>query len=155
VCVDRRFATDVPKVSRGLAPQLEAIRALPPGPACLAGKRIDLNRYEAALAELNRARERCQRHVDATQPQWTVHGRDVEGIHDRDYARCLARADKWIVLQVPGSTDPWIFAKPEIPDPPGPRRAKETVERCSRTTDLQWQVECIEREGWERLTPPR
>lgn len=145
---------------RALAENLDAIRALPPGPACAAGKRIDLNRYEAAFAKVRDAEVRCGEQTRVTREthgNTTVRDRSAGGaygVYDREYEQCLGYDADWIALDKPGSTRPWIYVKPEIPDSPGPS-ATDTASRCKRKSRVfEKRVACIESEGWERLEPP-
>jgi hypothetical protein len=146
---------------RALAEQLAAIRALPPGPACAAGKRIDLNRYEAKWAQVHEREARCDeqtRVTRETQGPTRVRERTVPGsygVYDREYEHCMDYQSDWIVLDAPGSTRPAIWVKPEIPNPPGPD-AYETATRCKRLSRVfEKRAACIEADGWERLEPSR
>jgi len=160
VCVEDGPGYGPASARRALAEHLDAVLALPPGPACAAGRRIDLNRYEAALAKVRDREARCgeqaritrETHANTTVRDRTVRG--AYGVYDREYERCLDYDADWIVLEAPGSTRPWIYVKPEIPDPPGPP-AYDTASRCSRKSRVfEKQAACIESEGWERLEPP-
>jgi hypothetical protein len=145
---------------RELAAHVDAILALPPGPTCAAGKRLDLNRYEAKWAEVRERETRCGEQTRVTRETHgptVVRDRTVAGeygVYDREVERCMEYEADWIVLDAPGSTRPWIYVKPEVPDPPGPS-AYDTASRCTRRSNLvEKQAACIESEGWERLTPP-
>ncbi len=141
------------RARRELAQHLDAIRALPAGPACAAGRRLDLNRYQATWAQVHARETQCdeQRRVSLETRGDLLHGRSH---FDHEYERCMEYDADWIVLDMPGSMRPWIYVKPEIPDPPGPR-ASETASRCERKSMREEkQAACIESEGWERLEPP-
>ena len=149
------------RARRALSEHLEAIRALPPGPACLAGKRLDLNRYEAKWAEIHERETRCGEQTRVTresQGPTMVRERATGGhygIYDREYQRCMEYRADWILLEPLGSTRPAIWVKPEVPDPPGPD-AYETASRCTRLSSVfEKRAACIEADGWERLEPPR
>ncbi len=147
--------------ARRVGQDLDALRALPPGPACAAGRRLDLNRYEAKWAEVHDREVRCQEQTRVTRE---THGETIVrnrtaggayGVYEREYEQCLEYDADWIVLDAPGSTRPWIYVKPEIPDPPGPR-ASDTRSRCLRKSRVfEKRAACIESEGWERLEPPK
>jgi len=160
VCVGEGPGYGPESARRALAENLDAILALPPGPTCAAGRRIDLNRYEAALAKVRDAEVRCGEQTRVTRETHgitTVRDRTAGGaygVYDREYEQCLGYDANWIVLDAPGSTRPWIYVKPEIPDPPGPS-ATDTASRCERKSRVfEKRVACIESEGWERLEPP-
>jgi hypothetical protein len=145
---------------RGLAKELAAIRALPPGPACAAGKRIDLNRYEAKWEQVHERDVRCTEQTRVTRetqgPTTTVRDRTVRGaygVYDREREHCMDYQADWIALDAPGTTLPAIWVKPEIPNPPGPD-AYETATRCKRLSRIfEKRAACIEADGWERLEP--
>jgi hypothetical protein len=145
---------------RALADQLDALRALPPGPACTAGRRLDLNRYAAKEAVIHDRENQCReqtRVTRETQGPTTIRNATVRGhygVYDREFERCMEYNADWIVLDAPGSTRRAIFAKPEVPDPPGPP-AYDTAHRCERTSRIfEKRAACIEADGWERLEPP-
>jgi len=161
VCVDPGPGYAPESARRTLDERLDAILALPPGPACAAGKRFDLNRYEAKMSQVRDREARCQeqtRLTRETQHDTTLRNarvRGVYGVYEREYERCLEYDANWIRLDAPGSTRPAIFVKPEIPNPPG-ANAYDTASRCLRKSRVfEKRAECIESEGWERLEPPR
>jgi len=144
---------------RALTEQLDAIRALPPGPACAAGKRLDLNRYEAKLDEISQRKARCEeqtRVTRETQGPTTVRDRTVRGhygVYDREFEHCMEYQADWIELDAPGSTLPAIWVKPETPNPPS-ADAYDTASRCKRKSRVfEKRAACIEADGWERLEP--
>jgi hypothetical protein len=160
VCVGEGPGYGPASARRALAEHLDAILALPPGPACAAGKRIDLNRYEAALAKVRDHEARCQEQTRITRESHgntTVRDRTVPGaygVYEREYERCLEHEADWIVLDARGSTRPWIYVRPELPNPPEPS-ASDTASRCTRESRVfEKRAACIESEGWERLEPP-
>jgi len=160
VCVESGPGYAAGSARTALAKRLDAIRALPPGPECVAGRRIDLFRYEAKWAEFHDRDMRCTEQTRVTrdtQGPTTVRDRTVHGnygAYDREYERCMDYQADWIVLDAPGTTRPVIFAKPEISDPPGPD-AYETGTRCKRLSRVfEKRAACIEADGWERLDPP-
>ena len=141
VCVKSEVGGQVWQGRRLVAERVEALRSLPPGPACLAGKRLDFNRYEAKLAEIDQARVLCERQV----------GRRTSALRE-----CLEFQSDWIVADLPGSNRPAIFVKPDVPDPPGPP-VVDTVNRCGRTERglrFEKMAACIEPDGYELLLPP-
>jgi hypothetical protein len=158
VCVEDGPGYGPGSARRALAEHLDAILALPPGPACAAGRRLDLNRYEAAFAELRDREDRCGEQTRITRE---THGetqvRDraaggAYGVYAREYEDCLDHHANWIALDAPGSTRPWIYVKPEVPDPAA---ARETASRCFRESRVfEKRAACIESDGWERLEPP-
>ena len=160
VCVESGLGYGPGSARRALAEHLDVIRALPPGPACAAGKRIDLNRYEAKWAEIHERETRCGEQTRVTrenQGPTRVRERTAPGnygVYEREYERCMDYQADWIALDAPGSTRPAIWVKPEIPNPPGPD-AYETATRCKRLSRVfEKRAACIEADGWERLKPP-
>jgi hypothetical protein len=160
VCVDSGPGYGPGRARRALAEHLDEIHAVPPGPACAAGRRIDLHRYEAKWAEVHERETRCSEQTRVTRE---THGptsvRDhrvpgAYGVYDREYEHCMDYQSDWIVLDAPGSTRPAIWAKPEIPNPSG-LDAYETATRCKRLSHVfEKRAACIEADGWERLEPP-
>jgi hypothetical protein len=159
VCVEEGPGYAPASARRPHAEHHDPIHGLPPGPACAAGKRLDLNRYESALAKVREREARCEEqsrvtretHGDTTVRNARVRG--AYGDYDREFERCMEYDADWIVLGAPGSTRPWIYVKPEIPDPPGPP-AYDTASRCTRESRVfEKRAACIESEGWERLVP--
>jgi len=151
VCVEPGPGYSPSRARHALAAQLDELRVLPAGPACAAGRRIDLNRYEAAWAELHDREIRCEEQVRTTrQTQGLALGRG----DTRELRRLLEFDADWIRLDAPGTTRPVIFVKPEVPNP-AVRRADEVVSYCSRKSKrYEKRAACIESEGWERLEPP-
>jgi hypothetical protein len=161
VCVEQGPGYAPMSARRALAGKLAAILAQPPGPACAAGKRLDLNRYEAKWAVVHDREVRCTEQTRVTRETHgptqvrdrTAHG--AYGVYDHEYEHCMEYDADWIVLDQPGSMKPLIYVKPDIPDPPGPP-AHETASRCFRKSErFEKRAACIEAEGWERLEPPR
>jgi hypothetical protein len=141
VCVESTVGSEVWTGARKVAERLDALRGLPAGPACLAGKRLDFNRYQAKFAEIENARVLCERQV----------GRRTSALHE-----CLQFQSDWITVDLPGSNRPAIFVKPQVPDPPGPP-VRDTVSRCTRTERglrFEKMAACIAPDGYELLLPP-
>jgi hypothetical protein len=160
VCVEKAtgYASGA---ARRVGERLVALRSVPPGPDCVAGGRIDLNRYEAAEAKMRAQQTRCHEQTRVTRE---THGptpmRDrtapgAYGVYEREFERCMEYEADWIALDQPGSTRPALWAKPEVANPPGPD-ASETTSRCWRLSRVfEKRAACIEADGWERLTPAR
>src|SRR5262249_39116779 len=132
LCVQAAFPTDAWGARRRIAEKPDAIANLPPGPACVANRRLDLNRYEAAIGAMEHAEYLC-------------HGQDW-GVE-----RCMEQYGDWIVRKRVGWTRPFLFVAPEIAHPPE-LSAIGTVSRCWRTAkrDFEPQAACIQSEGWEQ-----
>ena len=161
VCVVPGPGYAAPGARRALGDQLDALRALSPGPACAAGRRLDLNRYAAMDAVIRDRENQCHeqtRVTRETQGPTTIRNSAVRGhygVYDREFERCMEYQADWIMLDAPGSTRRAIFAKPEIPNPPG-ADAYETAHRCERKSRVfEKRAACIEAEGWERLEAPQ
>jgi hypothetical protein len=162
ICVEPGPGYGAGSARSALAEHLDAIHALAPGPACAAGKRIDLNRYDAKWAQVHERETRCTEQTRVTRdtqgPTTTVRDRTVRGaygVYDLEYERCMDYQADWISLDAPGSTRPAIWVKPEIPNPSG-LDAYETATRCKRLSRIfEKRAACIEADGWERLEAPR
>jgi len=152
ICVEHGPGYGPSSARRRLAPNLDAIMTLPPGPDCAARKRFDLNRYNAKFAEIRDREARCGEQVRTTvetRRNMTLGSR----VFEREFENCMKDKADWIALDAPGSTRPRIFVKPEIPDPPGPP-ARDTASRCARTTRrFEEEAECIRADGFEMLEP--
>jgi hypothetical protein len=139
VCVDERTGRDAGQARRIVAKNLLELGKAPVGPSCVAGRRIDLNRYEAKLAETKSARSSCS-------------------VIGNQRMKALLKCDKypsdWILYDRVGSTRPYLYVKPE--DAPTAVTAGATLRRCARTArGFDEQSECIQADGFELLAPPR
>ena len=159
VCVEAGPGYANESARRMIAEQREALRARPAGPACVAGARVDLNRYAAAEAEVHERETRCQEQSRITREAHgptAIRGADSHGqygVYDREFERCMEYQAEWILLEQPGSTRPAIFVKPEIPNPPG-ASVYDAESHCTRKSQVfEKQAACIEAEGFERLVP--
>ena len=138
------------KERRALAGELAAVMQMPAGPACLAGKRLDLNRRAAKQAEIQRLEWHCQRRLQTSLE--TSRGVVGPQLTSRQWHDCIEFDADWVVVHERGVMEPLLFGKPEVVDPPTVR-ARDTASRCSRKHKIgsDAQVACIEAEGWERL----
>ena len=135
VCTEAAVRRDEWSQRKHLAEQSNAIASLPPGPSCLAGRRADLNRYEATLAEIGRAAKLC-------------------GGQAGHVEQCMAQHGNWIVRNRVGWNRPFLYVTPEVANPPE-LSALDTARRCMRTSaEFESESECIQAEGFEMLTPP-
>lgn len=134
VCVETPNPSDAWLARRHLAAQSDAIAKLPPGPPCLVGMRLDLNRYEATLAEIAYYQALC--------PAFAGN-------------ECMEDHGDWITRNRIGWARPFLFVAPEIENPPD-LDASDTVSRCWRKAKhpFEPQAACIQAEGWEMLLPP-
>jgi hypothetical protein len=153
VCVEQGANNAAWGAQHRIGRELDALFALPAGPACAAKTRLDLNRYQAKWAEAKALDVRCTTGLDQMGPE--IHGAGWDRVSGREVDACVEHEADWVLIGVPGTTQPAIFAKPEIPDPPGPP-ARDTMSRCARQAfRFEQQVACIEADGWERLSPSR
>jgi hypothetical protein len=135
MCVEAAVARDAWSQRRHLAERSDEIANLDPGPRCLAGKRLDLNRYEATFAEIDNAARLCAGQM---------------GPHDE----CIAQHGDWIVRDRVGWTRPFLYVRPKLAEPPK-LSAIETAHRCARASQgFESESECIQAEGFEMLFPP-
>ena len=153
VCADRNRNAGSWLARRELGARHREILAAPAGPACLADRRLDLNRREAKWAEIKRVEDVCRERARISLDTLTRPGIRLHGLDRLDPRECIEYESDWVLLDRPGSNKAVIFAKPEVADPPRVR-SYETVSRCSRETrewDFESQVACIEADGWEPL----
>jgi hypothetical protein len=137
VCVDEHTGRDSWRARRRIAEKLVELKRIPAGPSCVAGRRIDFNRYEAKLAEAKRAQNWCGL---------------VQGGRMKALGRCEKFASDWILYDRIGSTRPYLYVKEEN----GKAIAAETLSRCARRTQgFEAQSKCIEAEGFELIEPPK
>jgi hypothetical protein len=141
MCVDDRTGRDVWNARRHAAEELVAMGTIPDGPRCLAGRRVDLNRYAAKLAEVRAAELAC--------------GSVMGSRRMKALGSCQKYPSDWIVYDRIGSTRPYLFLKSEGA-PVSTASAADTLRRCSRTAwGFEEQSACIQADGFELLTPPR
>lgn len=140
MCVDDHTGRDVWSARRDVAEQLVAMGAIPDGPRCAAGKRIDLNRYEAKLAETRSAQGWC--------------GTVISG-RMKALQPCKKYSSDWIVYDRVGRGRPYLYVQAEgAPIAAAP--ASETLSRCARKArGFEKQSACIQAAGFELLTPPQ
>jgi hypothetical protein len=137
VCVDEHTGRDAWRARRRIAEKLVEWKRIPAGPSCVAGRRIDFNRYEAKLAEAKRAQNWCGL---------------VQGGRMKALGKCEKFASDWILYNRIGVTRPYLYVKPEN----GTAVAAETLSRCARTTrGFEAQSQCIEADGFELIEPPK
>jgi hypothetical protein len=136
VCVDETTGRDAGRARKAIAANLLELQEVPVGPSCVAGRRIDFNRYEAKLAETKRARNWC-RIASA--------GRMTAPLS------CEQFAADWILYDRIGVTRPYLYVKA---DGPG-TAAADTLSRCARAAHgFEEQARCIEADGFELIPPP-
>lgn len=120
--------------------------ALPSGPACMGGRRIDLNRREAMRAKIKRRESECD---SESQPVGVA--RSASGARvDRRRIACMDYRANWIMLYELGRRHPLIFAWPEILQAPK-QTAGETRIKCNRKRRPEAIAACIVADGWELL----
>jgi hypothetical protein len=138
VCVDERTGRDNGQARRTVAEKLVELGTPPVGPSCVAGRRIDLNRYEAKLAETKNARSSCS----------VIGNQRMKALQ-----RCEKYPSDWILYDRVGSTRPYLYVKSEDAEPSV--TASATLSRCARTEHgFDDQSKCIQSDGFELLTPP-
>jgi hypothetical protein len=138
VCVDERVGSHAWNARRDVADRLLELGSIPPGPACVAGKRIDLNRYEAKLAEAKEAQSSCGM---------------VVGGRMKAIGSCPKFESDWILYDRVGVMRPYLYVKSEVAEPTV--SASKTLSRCLRTEwGFEQQSDCIQADGFELLKPP-
>jgi hypothetical protein len=136
VCVDEHTGDRAWNTGREIAEKLVEMHTIPPGPQCVAGKRIDLNLYEAKLAETKNAEAKCG----------LVVGKRMKALRP-----CKQFDSDWILYDRIGSTRPYLYVRLENV----PASADQTLRQCERATHgFEDQSECIQADGFELVTPP-
>lgn len=139
VCVDAGVGIHAWHARRDLAPKLDAIRGMPPGPACLSHRRFDFNRYQSKLAEIEEARRWCS---------------VVAGYRMTALQPCPKFASDWILYDRMGSTRPYLYLKRDGSEP-ADVPASDTLRRCERTEwGFEAQSECVLAAGFQLLISP-
>ena len=143
-CAGGPSAATETRARLAIAGHLGEIMNHAPGPACLARKRLDLNRQQSKLAEIKNVERTCSeaaRHSSEMQLSMDLR---INAIRQ---SRELARNADWVLIEQPGQT--LLFVKPDVSDP-SDARAADTGIRCSRSAnDLDAQIACIEQDGFE------
>lgn len=136
------------RARKALGARLPELLSTPPGPGCLAGRRLDFNRLQSKLAEIEAAERECQ--TQAGEETEGAQGGDPEELMRQAFGRCMESRSNWIILGESGRIV-LLFAKPEILDPPTVR-PDETAARCQgQRRSAASLIACIEEDGWERL----
>jgi hypothetical protein len=148
-------------VRRRIPYAADLVRRLPPGPACLAGRRLDFAWESPVLTdeELHAAKRECRRRIAPLRSK-------IEFCHLRQDCRreqvleLWARADdelrSCVLEKVPlaisgaGSAGSLRFA-PRKGTRPDPRLAIRASRVCSRLLDRAALVDCVREHGWEPL----
>jgi hypothetical protein len=139
LCVDEGVGNHAFHARREIAPKLDAILARAPGPRCLAHKRLDLNRYESKLAEIEEAKRWCG----------VVLGDRMTALQS-----CSKFRSDWILYERVGATQPYLFLRSEA-EQPSNVPAGDTIGVCQRTAwGFEAQSDCILAAGYELLTSP-
>lgn len=148
VCADGVPTRTEWKARRRVGARIAALMETEPGPACLAGKRLDLNRRAAKLAEIEQVERLCRDEVLVTRD--STSGYLTRRFLERNASECTARRATWVLVHDADSGASLLFAKPETPSPPK-LHARDTASRCGRLEDFEAQVTCVQGEGWEPL----
>ncbi len=139
VCVAEGVGSHAWHARLNLAPKLDAIFDRPPGPACLAGKRFDFNRYQSKYVEIQEALRWCD----------AVVAHRMEALR-----RCPKFPSDWILYNRIGFNWPYLYLRPEGSDP-SVAPASDTLRRCDRTEwGFEAQSACILADGFQLLVSP-
>jgi hypothetical protein len=135
VCVDEQSGRATWDTRRLIAERLGEARTLPAGPRCVAGKRVDLNRYAAKLAETRFARGRCG---------------SVSSDRMKAPLPCKDFDSDWILYDRIGA-EPYLYVRSPVAEVAGVQ-ASDTLRRCGRKAHgFEEQSACIQSEGFELL----
>ena len=150
ICADPSKSPSAWRARSQLGERLDTLMAAGPAPACLAGTRVDLNRYEAKREEVRLAERHCGSSTGVTDrssavlSSWTL---------ARDFQMCIDARSDWLFLYPEGRQEGLLFSDPE--DPTAERLSQSgTARRCGfPSRGLAWQIQCIQEDGWELLNP--
>ena len=148
ICANGASGASEWKARRALGARLADLMGIHPGPSCLAGRRLDLNRRAAKMAEAERVAFRCRERFRTTRAM--RHGYGALRFAGSQLDECMEHEATWIYVYRRGVMQPLVFGKPEVVAPPAVR-ARDTASRCSRQDEVAAEIACIEEEGWELL----
>lgn len=146
VCVERRYNAGEARALRHIRTEIAALSDIAPGPPCLADRRLDLNRRNASLAEMERSWQKCEDRYRSASQGITI-GSPAK-IAAREFVQCVQFESKVLAVEPADGADALIFAAPETLDPPDLEPSR-TAERCEDAPDLDELISCIENDGWE------
>jgi hypothetical protein len=167
VCTARTAVKGAWRARSRLASNLASVYRMPAGPACLAETRLDLNRLEARLAEIDATTAKCAR--DATARLQSDEDLNIPAgvAHDnagRVFRTCLERDQKrrkeiWVFAPL-SSTPRYIFLQTDRSAPRRTALMSCTDERTFHEVfdalmaferDPATMVSCMQSHGWELL----
>jgi hypothetical protein len=152
------------RARRTLAANLGDVWALPPGPACLAGTRIDLDGRRAKLALIERTDLQCRQEMRGTGGAPLGSGtRSNPSAIDRAIApnACIGARLAWLFAEkrgtwwrlfalAPANTTALLFAPIEGAQPPA-TAASLVATACAKLSERSELLACMQEEGWELL----
>ena len=139
------------RAEQNLSRRLSEFTEVEAGPACLANRRLDLNRRAAKMAKIKQRRSACFGELGTISKGGKGRTAPQSGsmITGENWICTEAGAD-WVEVSPPGLRHPLIFAKPEVSNPPTVT-ANKIRKNCLRKRDYRGQVSCIMGYGWELL----
>jgi len=158
------------RARRSLAANLGDVWGLPPGPACLGGARIDIDRRRAKLVEIERTESACREEMRATGGAFSSTGgirnsnvRSDGSPLERAIApnACIGARLAWLFAEKRGSwwrffaraptkTGMLLFAPIEGAQPP-PTEASLVANACAKRSERSELVACMQEQRWELL----
>jgi hypothetical protein len=156
------------RARRSLADNLGDVWALPPGPGCLAGTRIDVDRRQAKLVQIGRIEAQCRGEMRATggdpgRSNASI-ARNEPSPDDREIApdACIESRLSWLFAEQRGSwwrlsarargrsSGALLFAPMEGVQPP-PAQARLVARTCAKLGERDALVACMQELRWELL----
>ena len=154
------------RARRSLADNLGDVWALPPGPSCLAGTRIDVDRRHAKLVQIDRIEAECRAEMRATgagRSNVSV-ARSEPSPTDREIApnACIESRLSWLFAEQRGSwwrlsararartSGALLFAPMEGVQPP-PAQARLVARTCTKLSERDALIACMQELRWELL----
>lgn len=159
------------RARRTLSANLGDVWALPPGPSCLAGRRIDLDRRHAKLAEIERTEAQCRGEMTATGGATRADNGAMQSATrmnpsaaDRAIApnACIEARLSWLFAEKRGTwwqlsarayskeSSALLFVPLERVEP-APAQARLVARTCAKLTEREALLVCMELQRWELL----
>lgn len=164
VCSDRSSGTAGFGERVRLAERVAGLLDAAPGPACMAGRRLELNRLGARLREIDGEMLRCRREVRTRlEQQPTPRARQSRSL-ERDLRDCwqsrqLEAGELWVFDRRFENPVPYVRARPGADRRTAIRACARRDEEIGRSIFLETQAvawrgpeveACLAEQGWER-----
>lgn len=155
VCAD---SVDGDRIAGRLPGAVETVRALPAGPACFAGRRLDFAWESAEITSehVRVATRECRRQI-AEHRRRNLYCLEMQRCSEREVIERWERGDRELrscvlekiplEMRLEGSDESHLFV-PIAGAAPDPERAIEALEVCEAQADHETLVDCMQQRGW-------